>query len=117
MKKTSKAIGKKPAAKKPAAKKSPAKPKRKAEGQSELAQIVDRLEAIMDKLTEALEHLAELTARLPGAEARQEHAPQPPMPPEFTARPARELNDEHEDDLEGTSEIREEYEGERREEE
>jgi hypothetical protein len=45
-KKTTKPASTKPAAKKPAAKKSSSsRPKRKAQGQSELTQIVDRLDS------------------------------------------------------------------------
>jgi hypothetical protein len=59
MKKATKAAPKKAAAKKPAAKKSSAKPKRKAAWQSDLAQLIERLAVIANKLTETAERLSE----------------------------------------------------------
>ena len=53
MKKTSRPASKKPAQKKPVANQS-SKPKRKGLGQPKLAQVVDPLDSIMDKLTELL---------------------------------------------------------------
>jgi len=73
MKKTTKPTTKKPAAKKPSAKKAPAKPKRKAQGQSELAAIVDRLAVITEQLAQTTERLA---IALP-----LQMAPHPPEPP------------------------------------
>lgn len=64
MKKTSKPVTKRPAQKTPATKKPSAKPKRKAQGQSELAQMVARLDVIADKLTEATAQLVEAAERL-----------------------------------------------------
>jgi hypothetical protein len=58
MKKTSK-----PTSKKPAAKKSFSKPKRKTEGESELTQVIERLDTIMEKLDDLLEGMAQLNAR------------------------------------------------------
>src|SRR5215471_17487442 len=82
-KRTVKPASKKPAAKKPAAKKpSSSRPKRKA-GSSELTQVVERLDAIMDKLNELLERVAQLTA--PPANPAIEPMHQPP--------------DEHADDV------------------
>jgi hypothetical protein len=63
MKKTSKPTPKKTAAKKPAAKKSSTKPKRKA-----LAQLVERLTVIAERLGDAvdrLEHNAAATRPMP----------------------------------------------------
>jgi hypothetical protein len=85
---SAKSAPKKPAAKKP----SPSKPKRKAQGQSELGQVVPRLDAIMAKLNELLERVAQLTA--PHATPAIE-----PMHPQPT--------DEHADDVE-IGDIREE---------
>jgi hypothetical protein len=71
---TSKPATKKPAQKKPATTKPSAKPKRKAQGQSELVAIVARLDAIADKLTEATSQLVESAVRLSAAqESQQEH--------------------------------------------
>jgi len=81
MKKTSKPAAKRPVAKKPAAKKSPTKPKRKAQNQSELARIVERLDAIMEKLDELLERGAQASA-----------------PPAI--EPMHQPADEHADDVE-----------------
>jgi hypothetical protein len=64
MKKTSKPATKRPGHKTPATKKPSAKLKRKAQGQSELAQMVARLDVIADKLTEATAQLVEATVRL-----------------------------------------------------
>jgi hypothetical protein len=98
MKKASKSAVKKPAQKKPTGKKSLTKPKRKAQGQSELAQVVARLDTIADKLAQTAERLAQL----PAARAQ-------PLPP---ASPAVEVQhphvDEHADDVEVTSAVREE---------
>src|SRR5215472_12757288 len=88
MKKTSRSAAKKPAAKKPATKKTPTKPKRKT-AESQLAQVVTRLELVADKLAQAAERLAELHA--PGMEALPVPAAQPPM---------REAVHEHADDVE-----------------
>jgi hypothetical protein len=68
MKKTSRPARKKPAQKKPAAKQSSTKPKRKAEGQPELAQVVDPLDSIMDKLTELLGRVANPATQSPHAQ-------------------------------------------------
>jgi hypothetical protein len=82
---SAKSAAKKPAAKQPIAKKpSSSKPKRKAQGQSELGQVVDRLDAIMDKLNELLERIAQLTA--------------PHANP--TIQPMHQPTDEHADDAE-----------------
>lgn len=73
MKKTSKTATKKPAQKKPVTKKPSAKTKRKAQGQSELAAVVARLDAIVDRLTEATGQLFEAAVRLsPTRESAQE---------------------------------------------
>jgi Zn-dependent oligopeptidase len=83
----------KPAAKKPAAKKpSSSTPKRKAQSQSELAQVVARLDAIMDKLNELLERVVQLTA--------------PHANP--TIQPMHRSTDEHADDVEVVGEGEEE---------
>jgi hypothetical protein len=79
-KKTTKPASTKPAAKKP----SSSTPKRKAQGQSELGQVLARLDAIMDKLNELLERVAQLTA--------------PHANP--TIEPMHQLTDEHADDVE-----------------
>jgi hypothetical protein len=71
MKKAIKPTIKKPAPKKPAAKKSSAKPRRKAAGQSELAAIVARLDAIADKLSDATGQLVEAAVRLSAAQGSQ----------------------------------------------
>jgi hypothetical protein len=97
MKKASKPTTKKPAQKKTATKKSSSRPKRKAEQHSQMAQIVTRLQVIADKLAETTERLAEL--RAPGMEA----LPAPAVEP-----PAHQPADEHADDLEVASPIREE---------
>jgi hypothetical protein len=60
MKKTTKPPTKKSTTKTPAAKKSPAKPKRKAQGHSELLEIVAQLAAITVKLGDTVERLAAL---------------------------------------------------------
>src|SRR5690348_4484938 len=59
MKKTSKPATKKPAQKKPATKKPSSKPKRKAQGQSELAAT---LTSLVDGQAKLIERLAKLTA-------------------------------------------------------
>jgi hypothetical protein len=89
---SAKSAAKKPAAKKLAVKKpSSSKPKRKAQGQSELGQVVARLDAIMDKLNELLERVPQLKA-----------------PPANTAiEPIHQPTDEHADDVE-IGDIREE---------
>jgi hypothetical protein len=72
LKKTTKPAGKKPAQKKPAAKKtSSTKPKRKAQDQGELTQVVARLEAVADKLAEAVKRLA--TGTTPLVETRKDN--------------------------------------------
>jgi hypothetical protein len=63
MKKTSKPAPKKTAAKKPVAKKSSAKPKRKAAGQGDFAQLVERLAVIADRLAETAYRLNEAAGR------------------------------------------------------
>jgi hypothetical protein len=66
VKKTSKPATKKAAAKKPAAKKSSSKPKsRKAAGQGDLTQVVERLSQISDRLAETADQLADAVARMP----------------------------------------------------
>jgi hypothetical protein len=96
MKKTSKPVSKKAATKKLAAKKSSSKPKsRKAAGQGELAQVVERLALIAERLEQAVERLAEL-----GAPAM------PPVPAPVEA--LQELADEHGDDVEVAGTTREE---------
>ena len=73
MKKTSKPASKKAAAKKPAAKKSSSKPKsRKAAGQGELAQVVERLSQITGILAETADRLAKAIARIPGVQEREQ---------------------------------------------
>jgi hypothetical protein len=74
MKKVTKPAGKKPAQKKPELRKSPAKPKRKAQGQSELIAIVARLDIIADKLTVATERLVEAAVRLSAAQETEPEA-------------------------------------------
>ena len=69
MRKTSKPASKKAPGKKPASKKSPSKPKsRKAAGQGDLTQVVERLAQIADRLAEAADRLAEAIARIPGVQ-------------------------------------------------
>ena len=69
MRKTSKPGSKKASGKKPASKKSPSKPKsRKAAGQGDLTQVVERLAQIADKLAETADRLAEAIARIPGVQ-------------------------------------------------
>jgi hypothetical protein len=93
MKKTSKPAPKKSAAKKPAVKKPASKPKRKAAGQGDLAQLVKRLAVIADRLAETAERLAQIA--LPAAPSPHVEAP-------------RTLVDEHADDVEMPTEVREE---------
>lgn len=64
MKKTSKPTAKKPAAKKPAAKKSSTKPKRKADGQSELVAVLTRIADGQTKLGDQFGRLTEITNKL-----------------------------------------------------
>ena len=94
---TSKPAAKKPAAKKPAMKKASAKPKRKAQGQSELVEIVGRLATITEKLGETTERLATLAL---GPSHPGEHQGQ------ASSEPARE---EHEppDEPTGSAEVEE----------
>lgn len=61
MKKTSKPASKKPAAKKAAPKKTSAKPKRKAAGQGDLAQVVAQLAMSAEKLAQAADRLVKAT--------------------------------------------------------
>jgi hypothetical protein len=72
-KKTTEPATKKPAQKKPATKTPPSRPKRKAEGQSELTPVVARLEAIANQLMEAAERLAEAAKHLAQAARHTEH--------------------------------------------
>lgn len=60
MKKTNKPATNKPAQKKPSVKKSAAKPKRKAQGGSQLSEITVRLAAIANQLAQTAERLATL---------------------------------------------------------
>jgi hypothetical protein len=69
MKKTSKPASKKTAAKKPttktpSAKKSSAKPKRKAAGQGDLTQLLDRIATDQGRIIEKMEQLAQLVEKL-----------------------------------------------------
>ena len=69
MKKTSKPASKKASGKKLASKKSPSNPKsRKAAGQGDLTQVVERLAQIADRLAETASRLAEAIARIPGVQ-------------------------------------------------
>jgi hypothetical protein len=73
MKKTSKAASKKAAAKKPAVKKSSSKPKsRKAAGQGDLTQVVERLSQIADRLADTADRLGEAVARIPGMQENEQ---------------------------------------------
>jgi hypothetical protein len=67
MKKTSRPASKKPAQNKPVANQS-SKPKRKGLGQPKLAQVVDPLDSIMDKLTELLGRVADPATQSPHAQ-------------------------------------------------
>jgi hypothetical protein len=101
MKKTSKPASKKAAVKKPAAKKSSSKPKsRKAAGQGELAQVVERLALIAERLDQAVERLEQSALRAPATQSL------PPRDPalETLHQPA----DEHADDFEAPGPTREE---------
>ena len=60
MKKAGKPAPKTTAKKAPAVKKSSSKPKRKARGQSELAEVLARLDGIAEKLAQAVDRLVEL---------------------------------------------------------
>ena len=69
MRKTSKPASNKASAKKPAMKRSSSKPKsRKAAGQGDLTQVVERLAQIADRLAETADRLAEAIARIPGVQ-------------------------------------------------
>jgi hypothetical protein len=92
MKKTSKPAPKKSAAKTPAAKKAVLKPKRKAAGQGDLAQLVERLAVIVDRLAETADRLAQTA---------------PPIAPLLPTLEAPAHTDEHADDLEVPSTIEE----------
>lgn len=92
MKKTSEPAPKKSAAKKPAAKKAVLKPKRKAVGQGDLAQLVERLAVIVDRLAETADRLAQTP---------------PPIAPLLPMLEAPAHTDEHADDLEVPSTIEE----------
>jgi hypothetical protein len=75
VKKSSKSATHQPVVKKPAANKSASRPKRKAQDVSELTQMVARLDAIAEKLTLAVDRLAQLPAgtqpSVPTSEAPQ----------------------------------------------
>jgi hypothetical protein len=67
MKKTSKPASTKAVAKRPAVKKSSSKPKsRKAAGQGDLTQVIERLSQIADRLADTADRLGEAVARIPG---------------------------------------------------
>jgi hypothetical protein len=99
MKKTSKPATKKPAAKKPAAKKTSSKPRRKTAGQGELAQVVERLTLIADRLGEAVDRLEQSALVRPATQ---------PLPPREPALETHQPVDEHADDFELPGTIREE---------
>ena len=91
MKKTSKPAPKKTAAKKqtakkPAAKKTSAKPKSKAAGQGDLAQLIERLTVIAERLGEAVDRLEQSALAAPATQL---------LPPTSETH-----HDEHADDLE-----------------
>jgi hypothetical protein len=90
--KAPKPAGKRPAQKKPLANKTSAKPKRKAQGQSELAAMIARLDAVADKLALAVDRLAQLHA----------------SGPNLTGEGLRSHTDEHADDVEVAGSVREE---------
>ena len=92
MKKISKPAPTKSAAKKPAAKKSASKPKRKAAGQGDLAQLVERLAVIADRLAETADRLTQTA---------------PPIGPLLPTVEAPAHTDEHADDREVPSTIEE----------
>lgn len=105
MKKTNKPVPKTPAKKVPATKQSAAKPKaiasakpkpRKAQGRAELTQVVARLEAIAEKLTQTAERLSQSVLPASGTQ---------PLPPAEVLHPH---TDEHADDVKVASVIREE---------
>ena len=105
MKGTNKPAPKTPAKKAPATKQSAAGPKakasvklkpRNAQGQTELMQVVARLEAIAQKLAQTAERLAQ---SVPTVAATQ------PLPPAEVLHPH---TDEHADDVEVPTVIREE---------
>jgi hypothetical protein len=105
MKKPNKPVPKAPAKKAPATKQSTAKPKtksaakhkpRKVSGQAELMQVVARLEAVADRLTQTVEPIAQATERLVTAAVP---APQPvEQPEEEHSRTPTETAAEHGND-------------------
>ena len=91
MKKASKPAPKTTAKKAPAAKKSSSKPKRKARGQSELAEVVARLDGIADKLAQAVDRLVELATPI---EIRREEVIVESIAPGEGADVANEIGEE-----------------------
>jgi hypothetical protein len=75
-------------------------PKRKTRGRSELAQVVARLDAIADRLSEAVELLAQSALHASHTQ------PSPSANP--TVEVSRPREDEHADDVEIPSAMREE---------
>jgi hypothetical protein len=106
MKKTNMRVTKTPAKKTPAIKQAAAKPKakpsstkpkaRKASGQAELTQVVARLETITEKLAQTAERLSQSVLPASGTQ---------PLP---VAEVLHRQIDEHADDVEVASVIREE---------
>jgi hypothetical protein len=84
---------KKPGKKRPTIKKLSKNPKRTVRGQSELTQVVARLEALAESLTQTAERLAQSVRRALGT--------QPPANP--TAAVLHRHDDEHADDIEVAS--------------
>ena len=91
MKKASKPVPKTPAKKASATKKSSSKPKRKARGQSELAEVIARLDGIADKLAQLVDRLVELATSI---EIRREKVIVESIAPGEDANVANEIGEE-----------------------